>query len=250
VWSGDGLTVVGHRGVRSEPEGENTLAAFERALRDGATAVELDVRVCATGEVVVFHDPELKRATGGADLREVRDVPYAELGAIHLFGGSQGAPLLRHILSLAKDLRAGVNVELKHDLVDAPALVTAVAAEIARGPFDVLVSSFDPRLVVRIKARAPRTRVALITTPERKWTLPLARVLARSRLLHAVHLERTQVTRHVVRSLEASGVCVGVWTVNDPTEAVAMRDLGVNWVITDKPRAVAREMATSQSRIV
>jgi glycerophosphoryl diester phosphodiesterase len=233
------MAIVGHRGVRTGPEGENTLAAFERALGDGAVAVELDVRLCATGELIVFHDPDLKRATGGADLREVRHVPYRELASMPLFGAAQGVPLLRDVLELVRDRRAGINVEMKHDLTAAAPLVLAVAREIGRGPFDVLVSSFDPRLLARIKVRAPRTRVALLTTAERTWSLPLARVLARSRLLHAVHLERTQVSPELVRMLERRGVHVGVWTVNDVEEARTLSELGVDWLITDNPRALA-----------
>ncbi len=114
-----------------------------------------------------------------------------------------------------------------------------MALGIGRGPFDVLVSSFDPRLLARIKARAPHTRVALLTTPERKWSLPLARLLARSRFLHAVHLERTQVSPDLVRVLEHRGVRVGVWTVNDAREARALSELGVDWLIANNPSALA-----------
>lgn len=233
------MGLVGHRGVRAGPEAENTIAAFERALSEGAAAVELDVRLCATGEAVVFHDPDLKRATNGADMREVRHVAYSELASMHLFGAPQGAPLLRHVLELARDRGAGVNVEMKHDLTAAGPLVNEVVHELGRATFDVLVSSFDPRLLGRIKARAPSTRIALLTTSERRWSLPLARLAARSRALHAVHLERTQVSANVVRVLQRRGVRIGVWTVNDANEARAMRKLGVDWLITDDPGALA-----------
>lgn len=228
--------VVGHRGVRiAGAEAENTVAAFERAFREGAAAVELDVRLCATGEVVVFHDPDLTRATGGADKRAVRGVPYVELGSLHLFGARQGVPLLREVLTLARDHGAGVNVEVKYDDVDAPRLVRAVAAELARGSFDVLVSSFDPRLLVSLKLRRPRTRVALLTTHERAWSLPLARSIAH--MLYAVHLERVQATADLVRSLKRR--ChVGVWTVNDPAEARVLYAAGADWIITDTPAVI------------
>src|SRR5262252_7903099 len=65
VWATSPI-VVGHRGGRGEgwPQ-ENTLAAFERARREGARAIELDVRTCAGGNAVVFHDVTLSRATDG-----------------------------------------------------------------------------------------------------------------------------------------------------------------------------------------
>ncbi len=246
VWTGDAVAIVGHRGGRAEGyPAENTLAAFERAFREGADAVELDVRLCATGEVVVFHDPDLKRATSGDDTREVRHVPQAELASLRLFGGAEGVPLLRDVLALVSDHGGGVNVELKHDFVDGPALVRGVARELA--PFEakplVLVSSFDPRLIVRFKATRPSTPVALLTTSERKWSLPLALVATlapTSRWLHAVHLERTQVSASVIERLRSRGVRVGVWTVNDVQEARAMRAMGVSWLITDTPKLLRR----------
>jgi glycerophosphoryl diester phosphodiesterase len=232
VWDGEALVVVGHRGVREAPEAENTMAAFERALDVGARAVELDVRLCATGEVVVFHDPDLARATDRTDSRRVRYVPYAELAGLRLFGAGQGVPLLADVLALVLRRGAGVNVELKHDDVDHPRLVRSVARALDDAMADVLVSSFDPRLLARLKAARPKTRIAMLTTEKRRWSLPLARALARA--LHAVHLERTQATVSVVRSLKRR-TRVGVWTVNDVEEIQALQRLGVDWIITDKP---------------
>ena len=68
---------------------------------------------------------------------------------------------------------SGVNVEVKYDDVDARALVRGVVRELDRGDFDVLVSSFDPRLLARVKAWRPVVRIALLTTPKRRWSLPL-----------------------------------------------------------------------------
>jgi glycerophosphoryl diester phosphodiesterase len=237
---GDRLVVVGHRGGRGPTwPAENTFAAFERALREGADAIELDVRLCATGEVVVFHDPDLKRASGGDDAREVRAVPYLELASRFR------APLLRDVIAFCNDRRAGLNVEVKYDAVDHARLARAVASVLAEAPgADVLVSSFDPRLLARVRARLPRVRVAMLTTPGRRLSLPLARFLAARRRLYAVHLERTQACARRVGALRARGVRVGVWTVNDPEEARRLRAMGVDWIITDAPETFRSYLAT------
>lgn len=51
----------GHRGARGLAP-ENTLAAFELALRTGVTTLELDIGVTADGVVVISHDPYLNPA--------------------------------------------------------------------------------------------------------------------------------------------------------------------------------------------
>src|SRR5512138_2530443 len=79
--------VLGHRGASADAP-ENTLAAFRLALEQGADGVELDVRRCRTGEVVVVHDADTSRVAG-APLR-VGDASLSELRALDV-GGPAGA---------------------------------------------------------------------------------------------------------------------------------------------------------------
>jgi glycerophosphoryl diester phosphodiesterase len=79
-----GKTVIGHRGAASYAP-ENTLAAFELALQQGADAVEQDLQVTRDGVLVCLHDPTLERTTN------VRDV-YPERGR----DGVEGIGATRH----------------------------------------------------------------------------------------------------------------------------------------------------------
>src|SRR5512140_687268 len=137
--------VLGHRGASADAP-ENTLAAFRLALAQGADGVELDVWRCASGEVVVVHDEDLRRVAG-LPVR-VPDAPLAELRAADVgawkgeaFRGER-VPLLEEVLAALP--AAVVNVELKSRgrdlrLGDAVAKVIARAGAAAR----VSVSSFD-----------------------------------------------------------------------------------------------------------
>ncbi|HEY2365168.1 MAG TPA: glycerophosphodiester phosphodiesterase [Polyangiaceae bacterium] len=229
------LGVVGHRGGRGEGwPTENTMAAFERAYEEGADAIELDVSQCGTGEVVVFHDPDLKRTSGGSDLRTVSAVPYLELATKHK------TPLLRDVLAFCNDRKLGLNVEIKYDDIDPRTLTRAVCRLIGAHPdLDVIVSSFDPRLLARVRALRGDLRCALLTTTERKWSLPLARFAMVRGIVWAVHLEKVQATERVIRGLRRRGLRVGVWTVNDVDEANRLRSFGVDWIITDAPGLMA-----------
>jgi glycerophosphoryl diester phosphodiesterase len=224
------LVVIGHRGGRGEGwPAENTMAAFERAHDEGADAIELDVRQCGTGEVVVFHDPDLKRTSGGSDLRMVSAVPYLELATKYK------TPLLRDVLAFCNDRKLGLNVEIKYDDVDRHALTRAVCRLIGTHPaLDVIVSCFDPRILARVRAIRGDLRVALLTTTERRWSLPLARFGMVRGIVWAVHLEKEQATERVIRGLRRRGLNVGVWTVNDVEEARRLRRWGADWVITDQ----------------
>ena len=66
-------TPIAHRGVHTKDIPENSLSAFENALKNNY-AIELDVQFTKDKEVVVFHDENLKRMTN--DTRNIEDVNY------------------------------------------------------------------------------------------------------------------------------------------------------------------------------
>src|SRR6476646_7095285 len=106
--------VFGHRGVRGAAP-ENTMAAFELAAASGADGVELDVRLCRTGELVVCHDPTLARFTGGQDVRPIADLDLRELARTDVGGGAP-VPALAEVLDFARGRKLRVNVEMKRDV--------------------------------------------------------------------------------------------------------------------------------------
>lgn len=226
--------VIGHRGVRREGVVENTLAAFEAAADEGAEAVELDVRVCATGELVVVHDPTLARITADADVRAVADLPWSELSRVDLPGGAR-VPLLAEVLSFARARRLAVNVEMKRDAPSRPAIVRATARLL--GGWDpahgVIVSSFDPPMLAMLAALAPRVPRAVLVHRTSYHLVHAATAIPMGAA--AVHLCRTLTRPELVRSLIGRGLLVNVWTVNDGSEARDLAALGVAGIITDAP---------------
>src|SRR5512147_1736179 len=68
--------IFAHRGASAHAP-ENTLAAFELALSQGADAIELDVKLSSDGQVVVIHDPTVDRTTGAKG--RVKDMTLADM---------------------------------------------------------------------------------------------------------------------------------------------------------------------------
>ncbi len=241
VWSLPRL-VVGHRGGRGDGwPPENTIAAFEKARAAGARAMELDVRTCAGGEVVVFHDATLERLTVSGDGRRVADVPLAELQRLDLGGGAI-IPRLDEVLTWARDRDVGLNVELKHDVPSRPALVRRALAAFRACQADVLWSSFDPVVLAMVMGMSLSSRRAFLTTSDQPlWSAQLER-LARPPLVSAIHVDVFRA-RAGLSAYARRGVRVGVWTVNDPKEALELFDGGAETVITDAPDRVLAALA-------
>jgi glycerophosphoryl diester phosphodiesterase len=216
LWQSAGALVVGHRGGRGEgwPR-ENTLAAFEQARAQGVRAIELDVRPCGTGEIVVLHDPTRGSLT---ELRALR------------------VPTLDEVLAWARDHDVAVNVELKHDVPNRLVLVERVRRALRSSQTDVLLSSFDPLLLAAAAVALPSRPRALLTSRGQRPAVPTA--VATLPFVRALHVERTQTSPAAIARHRRRGLRIGVWTVNDPREAVDLAALGVQTLITDAPGAV------------
>lgn len=236
---GGTIRILGHRGASADAP-ENTLAAFRLALAQGADGVELDVRRCASGEVVVFHDPDARRVAG-APLR-VDGATLAELRALDV-GGWKGERFRgERIPTLDEALEAlpgaYVNVELKssgRDLRLAGAAATAIRRAGAAGR--VVVSSFDYRLLVAFRLAAPDVPVGLLfdaETPGRLATWLGLRLLGAA----AVHPGREVVTAARAAAWRARGLAVNVWTVDEPEEARRLAALGAAALITNVPARI------------
>jgi glycerophosphoryl diester phosphodiesterase len=245
VWARSGQSgplVIGHRGA-SAREPENSTRAFERAARDGADGVELDVLCCATGEVVVFHDDDLLRLSGRPD--RIDALSFAAVREV-ILAGNVGIPTLEEAFE-ACGPGLLLNVELKTTgLRDpaVPALVDRVSAIIDRTgtAARVLVSSFSPVAVWRWRRRRPDVKAALLYEREaplplrRAWALPLLRPFA-------AHPDQRLCDGGSIRRLHAAGYAVNTWTVDDPARLRELRGWGVDGVITNDPAGARAALA-------
>ena len=200
------------------------MPAFNLALEQGADGVELDVRRCATQELVVAHDPNLSRVAG-MDW-EVSALTLSELSGVDLGGGTH-VPTLAQVLDRVLGAGKLVNIEVKRDVPDLNATVDRLAHELAtRTPAEralLVVSSFAPEALDRLGPQQPDVALAFLFSEPNSELQPGWGVHARADIVDA---KRVQQWRE-------QGRFINVWTVNDPDQARALADLGVDGVMTD-----------------
>jgi glycerophosphoryl diester phosphodiesterase len=233
--------ILAHRGASADAP-ENTLAAFREALRQGADGVELDVKVCASGEVVVCHDEWLDRLAGEhLELRALTLPALSRLDVGRRFGSrfsGERIPTLDEVLAaLPRDKL--LNVELKSEgLRDhglCAAVVRALARDGARHP--VVVSSFNPLCLVRVRALAPHVPTGLLFDRSQGALLRnglLAPLVATASL----HPEEALCTADAVRRFRRLGYSVVAWTVDEEAEVARCCRVRVDAIITNRPAAV------------
>ncbi|MFL5356831.1 glycerophosphodiester phosphodiesterase [Archangium sp.] len=231
------MLLLAHRGASADAP-ENTLAAFQEAVAQGADGVELDAMVCGSGEVVVCHDEKLDRLAGLP--WEVRTTSYwklkgADVGS-RLGFAPERIPLLEEVLD-ALPSHFLVNIELKCDQADDGGLSRKVAELVLRRKLEerVVLSSFNPLCLFRVAAVAPSLRRGFLIDPDKRWG-PQAHVVTPLVSSHSVHPYYEQCTPERVEQWRRKGLRVAVWTVDDPRRARALEEMGVSYLITNKPR--------------
>lgn len=233
------MRILGHRGASADFP-ENTLEAFEAAVKQGADGIELDVMRCATGELVVCHDEWLDRLAGVH--WEVAKTPWRKLKTADV-GSRLGfrparLPLLEEVFE-AVPTHFFVNVELKCDVVDDRGLSVAVGQYLSsrRDADRVFVSSFNPLCLVRLARAFPSLSRGFLIDPDRPW-LPQAYgwlpIVAKT----SVHPHFSACTPARVNAWHERHWQVAAWTVDDPDEARSLRAMGVEWLITNRPAAM------------
>jgi glycerophosphoryl diester phosphodiesterase len=230
--------LLGHRGARHAAP-ENTFAAFDLALEEGAEGIELDVRQNADGEVVVCHDLTLERVTEGRDTRAIHALSSSQCREVRL-GQGQALPFLSEVIEWAERHQACLNVEIKADGPKRRQLVRAVAqlTEQRAASANLLVSCFNPLIVLSHAKLAPRVPTAWLIDSAR-LAGSVARLWTRGAALHP---KQSLITTARMREWKGQGRRIHVWTVNDPARACELAALGVDCLISDNPALLLRAL--------
>jgi glycerophosphoryl diester phosphodiesterase len=215
--------IFAHRGLHLR-ERENTVAAFAEAVAVGADGIELDVRRCADGALVVHHNPTV------GDGRAICEVKCREL--------PDHVPTLAVALAACGDLT--VNVEIKNDPSEpdfdpSGSLVIDVARVIDEGGHRprVIISSFHYDTCVQVVEMTSPLPVG--------WLLDVGADVAESARqaaaagFAAVHPFFMDVTPESVKVAHELGLAVNTWTVNREADMHRLLDMGVDCLISDDP---------------
>lgn len=231
--------LLGHRGARHAAT-ENTFSAFNLALEEGADGVELDVRLNASGDVIVFHDLTLERLTEGRDRRALHDLTTRECDAVRL-ANDERLPHLVDVLDWAERHGACLNVEIKADGQRRRKLTRAVArlTEPRADSENLLVSCFNPVVVQLHGMLAPSIPTAWLVDSPLLCRMPLLPHSGSA----AIHPHESLINAESLALWKRQGFRVHTWTVNDVGRAAELARLGVDCLISDTPGAIKRALS-------
>lgn len=235
--------VIAHRGASADAP-ENTLAALSLAAKQGARCVEIDVSISADGVPFVHHDDRLDRCTNGHGLLcEQTAVQLDQLDASHSMAGFSGEalPRLEAVITLLKEHRLGLNLEIKPRQGLEVATVDALCAVVEQHGSDdlpLVFSSFSRPALAAAQDRLPDVARALLVgaIPE-NWLSLIEQYDCRN-----IHCSGNALTPEQTIQLKEAGLGVYCYTVNDSAQAQALLDTGVHGVFTDHPKQLLSQL--------
>lgn len=222
---------------------ENTLPAFEGAIRLGYRYLETDVHATADGVVVAFHDDRLDRVTDRAG--RIADLPWREVRRARV-AGKEPICLLEDLLATFPEARFNIDAK-SHGAVGPLAAVVQRTGSLDR----VCLAAFSDRRVGRLR-RLLGPELCTVIGPAGVARLRAASFGARTGRIAGACVQvpcrvgrMELLDRRFVRAAHAAGLEVHPWTIDDPDEMHRLLDLGVDGIMTDRP-AVLREVLESR----
>jgi glycerophosphoryl diester phosphodiesterase len=226
--------VIAHRaGAAAAPE--NTLAALERAIQDGATDyVEIDVQLTLDGVIVVAHDKDLMKVAN--DPRSIRQTNYAELSQIDI--GQLFAPEFKgqRLSTLSDFLQAGkgrVQFVIEFKQSEETDLVEKTISIINQYGMqeDVALVSLDLNDIRRTQELTSDIGIGYFVLTEVGDLTQLD--------VDFIGIQEKSVTPKLIRDIRGQGIDVYAWTVDEGERILELIEMGIGGIITNEPVRVA-----------
>jgi glycerophosphoryl diester phosphodiesterase len=223
--------IIAHRGASGYGL-ENSLDAFRKAVAMKANMIELDVFTLKDGNVVCFHDGDLKRLTGVAG--KIVEYTLAELNQLTLADGSR-IPLLTEAMKVM-DKQLRLNVELKGPGTAEPTyrILQQFIREHDWKMEDFHISSFRHDELRTMRELDDHIEIGILPNRDLAAALKVGREVA-ARSINAYH---GSLNPDTVAEIHEAGFKIYAWTVNSHQDIRRLLDLGIDGYITNYPDRV------------
>lgn len=233
--------IMAHRGASGNAP-ENTMAAFQLAVDEGADGIELDVHLSKDGEIVVIHDDTLNRTTNGTG--NVHEKDLAELKTYDAGSwfdpkfSEERIPLLQEVIDILPE-SVFLNIEIKNS----PIVHTGIEQKLVdlleknNRLNDTIISSFDHESLYTIKKLAPELKIGIIYNVNFANTLEYVKTFKEAEV-YSLHPNYKIIYNRDIDPFLDAGLQVYPYTINDEQLAKDLHAKGVNGLITNYPTKI------------
>ncbi|MFL0353864.1 glycerophosphodiester phosphodiesterase family protein [Xanthomarina sp. GH4-25] len=219
---------IGHRGAKGYVA-ENTIESIQKALNFGVDGIEIDVHVCASGELVVFHDFTLDRMTNGTG--EISKMSLQELKKLKV-NEQFSIPTLEEVLDII-DKKCLLNIELKgkHTASKTCDVISKYIKKRDWSYNNFIISSFQHHELEDVFQLDKNIPLGVLTKANVAEAIEFAKTIN----AQAIHPNFALLTSENVKLAQVKGYKVYTWTVNDKQTINRMKSYQVDGIISDVP---------------
>lgn len=221
---------IGHRGAKGYIA-ENTLESINMAIELNVDGVEIDVFKCLSGELVLFHDKNLKKLTGKSG--KIENLTINDLEK-YLVLGKYKIPTLKDVLEKIKNPLL-VNIELKGS--GAAESTSKIIEDFSKRTLwkkeNFIVSSFNWDELK--KFRSINTDIAIGILLDKLGNINEAIQFGKNINAQSIHPNYRMLNEGTVEKIKKNGFKIYTWTVNNKEDISFMQKLNVDGVISDYP---------------
>jgi glycerophosphoryl diester phosphodiesterase len=249
--------IIAHRGASAFAP-ENTLAAFRKAIADGAEGVEFDVRLAKDSVPVVFHDATLSRVSGERGL--VKHFTSEELQKIDVgswfnrrktettnedFSGETISTLMQ-VLDFLRDYKGLIYIELKCRARKIEQITKVVCRIIADSHLlpQIIVKSFQLEFIPQIRRILPQAQTAALFAPKIMTILRKEKRLieiANELKANQISIHYSLATQRLMEKAGKENLPVTIWTIDNPRWVRRAAEMGISAIITNNPARLLAE---------
>ena len=221
---------IGHRGAKGYVA-ENTYESISKAIQLGVDGIEIDVFKCASGELVLFHDKNLKELTGESGL--IENLTIKELEQF-LVQGKYKIPTLKDVLTRI-ERPLFVNIELKG--LNTAQATSKIIKDLSRSTSwsieHFIVSSFNWDELELFRSIDKNTSVGVLVS--KSMSINEAIEFGKKINAQAIHPNFKLLNDKAVKKIKNNGFKIYSWTVNNRDDINLMKKLKVDGIISDFP---------------
>lgn len=152
--------IIAHRGIHNNKDiPENSILAFKKAIKK-KLPIEFDVRITKDNKLVIFHDDNLKRMTN-LD-KNIEELSLDEIKQLYLLNTKEKIPTLKEVLNLVKG-KVLLDIEIKNTKKKEE-VINLLLDELNNYQGEVILKSFNPNIIKKIKKKTNRYRLGLLLT--------------------------------------------------------------------------------------
>ena len=210
---------------------ENTMAAFEAAVRLDFRYIETDIQVTRDGTLIVFHDDHLDRLTDHKGF--IADLDWADFKSARV-GGREPIPLFETLLTTYPDLH--INIEPKNDAAVRPMMEMLAKHDAFER---VCIGSFSGDRLKQVreiggeKVCTSHGPMDVARLRFGSWGLPFGELPGNCVQIPVVQYNIRLVDEVLLNRAHSMGLKVHVWTINDASEMERLINLGVDGLMSD-----------------